>query len=275
VSEPWASARSTASRTRAATAEPEVSAVIPVFNDRDASATPEVSAVIPVFNDRDALSTAIPRSLGALEEVAPGSFELIIAEDGSTDGTPDLVREMASADPRIRLLHSDERLGRGRALNRAFGEARGTIVCYYDADLATDLRHLGELIGAIRGGADIATGSRLLPSSDVERTGERELASRVYNALVRLILRSRICDHQCGFKAFRRERILALVPSVAAPHWFWDTEVLVRGQRAGYRVAEFPVVWRTGKRTTVRLKDVFEMGGAILSLWWQLHGPQG
>jgi glycosyltransferase involved in cell wall biosynthesis len=255
--------------------EPVVYAVIPVFNDRDASATPEVSAVIPVFNDRDALQTAIPRSLGALEEVAPSSFELIIAEDGSTDGTPDLVRERAAADPRVRLLHSDERLGRGRALNRAFAEARGTIVCYYDADLATDLRHLGELVGAIRGGADIATGSRLLPASEVERTGEREVASRVYNALVRLFLGSRVHDHQCGFKAFRRDRILALVPSVAAPHWFWDTEVLVRGQRAGYRVAEFPVVWRTGKRTTVRLKDVFEMGGAILSLWWQLHGPQG
>jgi glycosyltransferase involved in cell wall biosynthesis len=234
----------------------------------------EVSLVIPVYNDRTALETAIPRSLRALEEIAP-AFELIIAEDGSTDGTPDLVREKAASDPRIRLLHADERLGRGRALNRAFADARGWIVGYYDADLATDLRHLGELLGAIRGGADIATGSRLLPSSDVERTGEREVASRVYNALVRVILGSRIHDHQCGFKAFRRERILSLLPSVKATHWFWDTEVLVRGQRAGCRVAEFPVIWKTGKRTTVRLKDVFEMGGAILSLWWQLHGPKG
>ncbi|MDD1661022.1 MAG: glycosyltransferase [Methanomicrobiales archaeon] len=232
----------------------------------------EVSAVIPVYNDRAALETAIPRSLGALEGIARG-FELIIAEDGSTDGTPEFVRERAAADPRIRLLHSDERLGRGRALTGAFGEARGGIVCYYDADLATDLGHLGELIGAIREGSDIATGSRLLPRSDVTRTGERELASRVYNALVRAILGSRVHDHQCGFKAFNRARILSLLPSVKATHWFWDTEVLVRAQRAGLQVTEFPVVWKTGKRTTVRLKDVFEMGGAILSLWWQLHGP--
>jgi glycosyltransferase involved in cell wall biosynthesis len=235
---------------------------------------PEVSLVIPVYNDRAALVTAIPKSLEALGRITP-AFELIIAEDGSTDGTPDLVRRLAQADPRIRLLHSDERLGRGRALSRAFREARGGIVCYCDADLATDLGHLGELIGAIRDGADIATGSRLLPSSDVERTGEREVASRVYNALVRLILGSRVHDHQCGFKAFNRERILSLLPSVRAPHWFWDTEVLVRGQRAGLRVAEFPVVWRTGRTTTVRIRDVFDMGGAILALWWQLHGPQG
>jgi len=140
-------------------------------------------------------------------------------------------------------------------------------------DLATDLRHLDELVGAIRSGSDIATGSRLLPSSEVVRTGGRELASRGYNTLVRAILGSRVHDHQCGFKAFNRGRILPLLPSVRATHWFWDTEILVRGQRAGLRVAEFPVSWRTGKTTTVRLKDVFEMGGAILSLWWQLHGP--
>ena len=249
-------------------------AVIPVFIDRAAPAENEVSAVIPVFNDRTALETAMPASLSALERITP-DFELIIAEDGSTDGTADLVREKAAADPRIRLLHSDERLGRGKALTRAFTEAKGGIVCYYDVDLATDLAYLGELIGSIRGGSDIATGSRLLPSSTVTRTGERELASRVYNALVRGILGSRVHDHQCGFKAFNRGRILSLLPSVRATHWFWDTEVLVRGQRAGLRVTEFPVVWRTGRTTTVRLNDVFAMGGAILSLWWQLHGPQG
>ncbi|MDD1666098.1 MAG: glycosyltransferase, partial [Methanomicrobiales archaeon] len=96
----------------------------------------EVSLVIPVYNDRASLEAALPRSLDALGKVSP-AFELIVAEDGSTDGTPEFVRERARSDPRIRLLHSDERLGRGRALNRAFGEARGRIVCYYDVDLAT------------------------------------------------------------------------------------------------------------------------------------------
>ena len=73
---------------------------------------------------------------------------------------------------RINLLHSDERQGRGRALNRAIREARGNIVCYYDVDLATDMHHLQELIAAIRQGYDISTGSRLLPDSDIVRTGD-------------------------------------------------------------------------------------------------------
>lgn len=235
----------------------------------------EVSVVLPVYNDREALMTAIPRSLGVLETIAPGSFELIVAEDGSTDGSAEFVRDCEAKDPRVRLLHSDERLGRGRALNRAFAEAKGSIVCYYDVDLATDIQHLTELIGAVRDGYDLATGSRLLPESDITRSGGREIASRGYNMLVRTILGSSLHDHQCGFKAFRRDRLLELLPSISADHWFWDTEVLVRAQRKGYQVREFPVRWRQGPGTTVRRKDVVEMGSAIIALWWRLHAEKG
>ena len=231
----------------------------------------EVSAVLPVYNDLAALKTAIPRSLEALEAIAPGDFELIVAEDGSTDGSTEFVREYEAEDPRVRLLHADERLGRGRALNRAFAAAKGSIVCYYDVDLATDMRHLTELVGAIRDGCDVATGSRLLPESAITRSGGREIASRGYNMLVRTILGSRLHDHQCGFKAFRRDRLLSLLPSVAADHWFWDTEVLVRAQKNGYRIREFPVRWQQGEGTTVRRKDVVEMGSAVVRLWWRLH----
>ncbi|HOT03841.1 MAG TPA: glycosyltransferase family 2 protein [Methanolinea sp.] len=230
----------------------------------------EVTAVIPVYNDRESLRTAIPRSIEALKDIDPG-FELIVAEDGSTDGSADEVMAWEQRDSRIRLLHSDTRLGRGRALTRAFGEARGRIVCYYDVDLATDISHLPELIVAIREGADIATGSRLLPGSTIQRSGGRELASRGYNFMVRTILGSRLYDHQCGFKAFRKDRLMRLLPSVRDPHWFWDTEVLIRSQRRGYRVVEFPVRWREGSGTTVRKNDVFRMGKAVLGLWWQLH----
>ncbi len=232
----------------------------------------EVTAIIPVYNDREALEAALPQSIETLGRIT-GRFEIIVAEDGSTDGSPELVQGFSRTDPRVLLLHSDERLGRGRALDRAITEAKGSIVCYYDVDLATGMEHLEELIGAIRSGADVATGSRLLPQSDSQRTGGREIASRGYNFLVRLILGSRVHDHQCGFKAFRKERIVPVLPSVRAYHWFWDTELLVRCQRMGYKVAELPVRWRPGKGTTVKLKDVFAMGSSILRLWWQLHVP--
>lgn len=231
---------------------------------------PEVTAIIPVFNDRRSLETAIPRSVETLSRITE-QFELIVAEDGSTDGSAGLVKEYEQKDPRIRLLHSDERLGRGKALNRAISESRGTIVCYYDVDLATDIRHLPELILTIREGADIATGSRLIPGSDIVRSGGREIASRSYNFLVRLFLGSRIYDHQCGFKAFNKEKVVRILPAVRSNHWFWDTELLVRAQRNGLIVREFPVRWRAGEGTTVKINDVFEMGSSILRLWWQIH----
>jgi len=231
---------------------------------------PEVTAIIPVYNDYHSLEAAIPRSIETLAKITP-DFEIIVAEDGSTDGSTEFVRDFEKRDPRVRLLHRDERQGRGKALNRAIREANGSIVCYYDVDLATGMQHLEELVGAIRGGYDIATGSRLLPDSDIVRTGGREIASRSYNLLVRTILGSKVFDHQCGFKAFNKERILPVLPTIRSNHWFWDTEILVRGQRMGFRVREFPVHWRAGKGTTVRMRDVFEMGSAILRLWWQIH----
>jgi glycosyltransferase involved in cell wall biosynthesis len=230
----------------------------------------ELTAIIPVYNNRPALETAIPRSLESLSEIT-GSFELIVAEDGSADGSCETVLQYAQKDNRIRLFHNNERLGRGRALSRAIAEAKGSIVCYFDVDLATDMRFLSSLIGAVRDGSDIATGSRLLPESNTERTGSRKMASRTYNFLVRLMLGSSIHDHQCGFKAFNKQRILPILPSIRSGHWFWDTELLVRCQRMGYTVREFPVRWRAGKGTTVKLKDVFEMGSSIIRLWWQIH----
>lgn len=231
---------------------------------------PDVTAIIPVFNDLHSLEIAIPKSLEYLSGITE-RFELIIAEDGSTDGGAELVRRYEKRDSRIQLLHSDKRLGRGKALTRAIHASKGEIVCYYDVDLATDMQHLHELIDAIRKGADISTGSRLMSASDSVRTGGREIASRSYNFLVRLFLESRILDHQCGFKAFNKEHILPILPTVQSNHWFWDTEILVRSQRKGFVVKEFPVRWRAGKGTTVKAKDIIEMGSSILRLWWQIH----
>jgi uncharacterized protein (TIRG00374 family) len=146
------------------------------------------------------------------------------------------------------------------------------VLVYFDTDLATDLSHLEELVERIRSGEyDVATGSRWLPGRVAERPAKRGVPSQAYNALVRLFLRSGLRDHQCGFKAFSREAFDHLSAQVEDSHWFWDTEMLVRAQREGFRVAEFPVEWTPKGDTKVDLvRDVFGMGSQILRTWWQL-----
>ena len=202
-------------------------------------------------------------------------FEIIIAEDGSTDGTDRIASSLSKQYAYAVHLHSDKRQGRGKALNRAFKAASGEVLCYIDVDLATDMKYLEKLITAVSlDGYDFATGSRMMHESDAKRPFKREFASRGYNFLVRLFLRSKLYDHQCGFKAFRREALFELLDEIDNEHWFWDTEVLVRAQQKGYRVMEFPVYWRHGGSSKVDLvKDVKGMGSEIFRLWRELSLP--
>jgi hypothetical protein len=237
------------------------------------AASVEVSVVLPAYNEEDTIERTVRRTLDALDAFVAGDrYEVIVAEDGCDDRTPEVARELAAADPRVRHVHSDERLGRGGALERAFSAAAGEVLVYFDTDLATDLRHLEELVERVRSGEfDVATGSRWLPGRVADRPPERSVPSRGYNALVRLFLRSDLRDHQCGFKAFSREAFETLSREVEDTHWFWDTEMLVRAQRRGFRVAEFPVDWTPQEDTAVDLvRDVFGMGSQILRTWWQL-----
>jgi uncharacterized protein (TIRG00374 family) len=235
--------------------------------------TVEVSVVLPAYDEEATLASTVETTLATLESFLPGeAFEVLVAEDGCTDNTPDIAARLAREDRRVQHVHSDERLGRGGALSRAFRAASGDTLAYFDTDLATDMGHLEELVESVRSGEyDVATGSRLLAASEAQRPAKRDVPSRTYNGLVRLFLRSSVRDHQCGFKAFDRTVLESLLADVDDDHWFWDTELLVRAQRTGYRVREFPVEWTPKGDTTVDfVRDVLGMGSGILRTWWQL-----
>jgi glycosyltransferase involved in cell wall biosynthesis len=232
----------------------------------------DVSVVFPAHNEAKQLEHAVLQVDKALKE-AGYTYEIIVAEDGSTDGTDTLADVLSQKMPQVKHIHGEQRLGRGRALNATFKKSRGKIFVYMDVDLATDLKYLRELVDSIRlEGYDFSTGSRMLKQSTVERSGTRSFASKSYNFLVRLFLGSKIKDHQCGFKAFKREPTLHIIDEVQAPHWFWDTEVLVRAQHEGYKVKEIAVDWTSGSDTKVKLfHDSWNMFWQIISLWWTLH----
>jgi glycosyltransferase involved in cell wall biosynthesis len=220
----------------------------------------------------DCLNPAVEQIASALNEFV-SKYEIVIAEDGSTDGTAERSAELAQKYPFVRHIHRDQRQGRGVALNNAFKKSRGEVLVYMDLDLATDLKYLKPLVEAISlEGYDFATGSRMLPKSQAERTFSRGFSSKTYNSIVRHMLGSKLYDHQCGFKSFKRQPLFALMDQVEAKHWFWDTELLVRANRAGYRIKEIAVEWHSGKDTKVNLaKDSWNMFKQILGLYWKLR----
>ena len=233
--------------------------------------TIQVSLVLPAYNEVDYLTSAVEKTIPVLNEFAP-SYEIIIAEDGSTDGTAVRSEELAQKYPCVKHIHRDQRLGRGTALSNAFKQSTGEVLVYMDLDLATDLSYLKPLVEAISvEGYDFATGSRMLKESRAQRTFSRSLSSKSYNWFVRRMLGSKLYDHQCGFKAFKRQSLLGLLDEVEATHWFWDTEVMVRGYSHGFRIKEIAVQWRSGKGTKVNItKDSWSMFRQVLSLWWKL-----
>jgi hypothetical protein len=244
-----------------------------LLDGKPSALTEKISLVIPVYNEFENLERAVAVSRDFLASM-DSNFEIIIAEDGSTDGTKDVALSLSNADPRVWCIFNEDRLGRGKALKEAFKCSSGEILVYIDVDLSTEVGFLEPLIGAIAEGNDFATGSRMMPESRATRSTKRRVASGVYNGLVRFFLGSPFRDHQCGFKAFRRESLFDILDQVQADHWFWDTEVLVLANKNGFSVKEVPVVWDEGDGTKVNLlKDFIKMGSQILKLWWRLQSP--
>lgn len=234
--------------------------------------TPLVSVVLPAYNEEATIEGTVETTIETLESFLPSdAFEIIVAEDGCDDRTPEIASRLADGDTRIRHFHGEKRLGRGGAVEAAFRVSNGEVLVFFDTDLATDMHHLEELVESIRTeGYDVATGSRWIEGNEADRSAKRGGASRAFNGLVRVALPSDLRDHQCGFKAFDRETAFALFDAVEDDHWYWDTEVLVRAQRMGYRVKEFPVDWTPKGDTKVDFsRDVLDMGGGIGRMWWE------
>lgn len=218
-------------------------------------------------NEADKIENTVEKIILVFRDIT-SYFEIIIAEDGSTDGTDKISKALAKKYTFVKHLHSDKRQGRGRALTRAFDISKGKILAYIDVDLATDMKHFNTLLMSVYNGCDFTTGSRMLPESNVVREFKRGFASRGFNFLVRQLLGSKLYDHQCGFKAFKRESYLKVIDSVKDTHWFWDTELYVKAQQMGFKVNEFPVDWKHSGVTKVNLlKDSYQMGSQIFRMW--------
>jgi glycosyltransferase involved in cell wall biosynthesis len=226
----------------------------------------KVQLVIPVFNEELLLEENVGLLYEFLQQHVSFEYEVVIADNASTDRTLAIANSLIPRHPFLRVVHLNLK-GRGRALKKTWGESRADILCYMDADLSTGLQALPELIEALASDKyDLATGSRLIQPQMTSRSIKREIISRTYNFLVRRLLHTRFSDAQCGFKAITRSAARDLLPLVEDPEWFFDTELLVLAEKMGYQVFDLPVPWTENRERPSRVNIISTIVGDIRGL---------
>jgi len=204
---------------------------------------PKTSVIIPAYNEEARIRPTLD---GRLELVRSGkrSFEILVIDDGSNDGTAQVVG--ARAEPEIRIIRHESNRGKGAAVRRGVGESRGELVLVSDADLAIPIEHITQFEQWIDHGYSIVCGSRGLPESRAltRLPVYRKRMGKIFNWMVRAIQLTRFKDTQCGFKLFKGAAARDIFSRCRVDRFAYDVESLRLAERLGYRIVEVPISWR-------------------------------
>ncbi len=214
-----------------------------------------VEIVVPVYNEEKELDTNITTLLNfCSKNLTKYDWHITIADNASSDNTPIMAARLSKKHSHVSHLRLEQK-GRGRAVKIAWDKSHADLCVYMDLDLSTDLKHLPSILRALENGYDIAIGSRLARGARVEgRTLLREVISRTLNFLfIQSAFQTHFTDAQCGFKAVTKNVVSSLIPHIKDNDWFFDGELLIVGEKSGYRIYEEPVHWVDNPGSTVRL----------------------
>jgi len=227
-----------------------------------------LSIVIPCYNEE----ARLPRTIEQVEQYLEGrdlSYELILVDDGSSDGTRQVMDAAAERNRSVRLEALPRNRGKGRALAEGVAVAKGSEVLVTDADLSTPIEELPKLQAELDRGAGVAIASRAVKGSRVEISQPvyRVLMGKAFNLLVQVVLLPGIWDTQCGFKLFRADVAHEAFAELTTDGFGYDPEVLYRAKKRGVRIAEVPVIWRNSSPTKVSpIKSSLDMFRHVLRI---------
>ena len=211
-----------------------------------------ITVAIPAYNEARRILPSLERVFTHMDAQHP-NYEVLVVDDGSSDDTVGVVQRRFGT--RVAVHSCGGNRGKGYAFRQAIREARGDLVLFSDADLSTPIEALDAMLPLIDGGYDIVIGSRAVRGAQIRQRQPwyREGAGKLFNVLVRLVVMGEFHDTQCGFKLFRREAVLPLLPHLRIDRWAFDVEVIALAQAAGLRIAEVPVEWTNSPTSTVDL----------------------
>ena len=225
--------------------------------------SPELSIVIPAHNEAGRILPYLQRITDYCER-RRRSYEVLVVDDGSTDGTSFVVEQLARVRPAVQVLRLPTCRGKGAAVRYGMQSAAGCLQLFADADGATPIQELARLEKALADGADMAIGSRALaarlPDFVVHARIYRSVLGSLFNAAVRQSGIKGISDTQCGFKLFRRIVAQELFGYASIDGFGFDLELLYLAQQRGFCIAEVPVNWSDQPGSKVRvLRDGLAM----------------
>jgi dolichyl-phosphate beta-glucosyltransferase len=233
------------------------------------------SIVIPAYNEGARLGATLAKVLAYLRQ-QKWDAEVIVVNDGSRDNTAEIVRELAQANPGLRLVENPGNRGKGYSVRHGMLSANSPIVLFSDADLSSPIGEMPKLLQALQAGADIAIGSRWLRAElqTQRQPFHRQVFGRIFNLLLRMTLGLQFADTQCGFKAFTRPAAETIFPLQRIERWGFDPEILFLARKFGFKVKEVPVLWGHSGGTRIHpLKDGSRMFLDMLRIrWYDLTG---
>ena len=208
-----------------------------------AIARPFIDIVVPVLNEEKILQKSIMTLDEYMAKHLRYRYQITIADNGSQDKTLELAKNLAEKHQSVRVVSLAER-GRERVLKQVWQNSPADILTYMDVDLSTSLDDFLPMIQPlVAGEAGVAIGSRLMKDSNTSRGVKREFISRCYNKIIKWTSGTKFSDAQCGFKAIRRDVAAKFLPKIKDNEWFFDTELLIKTERAGAPIHEQPVTW--------------------------------
>jgi glycosyltransferase involved in cell wall biosynthesis len=228
------------------------------------------SLIFPAFNEGRRLAATLDKVLSYVSQ-QNWKAEIIVVDDGSSDGTAEIVRRYAEKDARVRLLQNPGNRGKGYSVRHGMLKAGGDVLLFSDADLSSPISEAVKLLAAIEGGADVAMGSRWVdPALQTERQPVlRQIFGRTYNLLLRLVLGLNYKDTQCGFKAFTRQAARQIFSAQRIDRWGFDAELLYLARIYGRRTAEVPVEWAHAGYSKINpVRDGLRMFGEMITIRW-------
>lgn len=217
--------------------------------------------MIPAYNEVKRLPATLEHVREFLD-ARGDSYELILVDDGSRDGTLELMRAAADGSGRVKVVPLGRNRGKGRAVATGMQAASGRLVLFSDADLSTPIEEVAKLEAALAAGADVAIASRAVRGADIEipQPKLRVLMGKVFNLLVQgLLLVPGVWDTQCGFKLLRGELTHQLFDGFRTDGFAFDVEMLHRARRLDLKIAEVPVRWRHSAPTKVGWRHPLQM----------------